>query len=44
MNYMAGKWHLGFCAKEYTPLGRGFDRFTGMLLGSGTYKSHLSRK
>ena len=27
--HMFGKWHLGFCNLEYTPLGRGFDTFKG---------------
>ncbi|KAK7096060.1 arylsulfatase B-like isoform X2 [Littorina saxatilis] len=35
--HMLGKWHLGFCHPSVTPLGRGFDTFHGMLLGS-----HLS--
>ena len=29
---MFGKWHLGYCSKKYTPLGRGFDTFQGRCL------------
>jgi arylsulfatase B len=35
--YMTGKWHMGFCKKEYLPGNRGFDRFTGMYLGDGDH-------
>ncbi|XP_077864833.1 arylsulfatase J-like [Saccoglossus kowalevskii] len=27
--YAIGKWHLGFCADEYLPQNRGFDKFYG---------------
>ena len=37
---MIGKWHLGFCAWEYTPLYRGFDTFSGFLLGAESYTEH----
>ncbi len=36
-NYMVGKWHLGMGKKSNpkdTPLGRGFDEFTGALAGA----------
>jgi len=36
-NYMVGKWHLGMGNKtnpKNTPLGRGFDEFTGALAGA----------
>ena len=26
---MAGKWHLGHAQHKMTPIGRGFDYFTG---------------
>ncbi|XP_077995097.1 arylsulfatase I-like [Glandiceps talaboti] len=38
--YMVGKWHLGYCSWEYTPLARGFDRFYGFLLGVSDYFNH----
>lgn len=38
-----GKWHLGFCKDEYTPLRRGFDTFRGFYTGSLDYYSHSSR-
>ena len=28
-----GKWHLGFCSSQYTPLKRGFDSFFGLYVG-----------
>ncbi|XP_068240183.1 arylsulfatase B-like isoform X2 [Palaemon carinicauda] len=35
-----GKWHLGFCSWEYTPLRRGFDTFYGFYTGSADHYSH----
>jgi len=29
---MAGKWHLGHAQHKMTPIGRGFDHFTGMYM------------
>ena len=30
-NHLIGKWHLGYCNTDYTPLSRGFDTFFGSL-------------
>lgn len=35
--YLAGKWHLGQTGESKWPLQRGFERFYGMLAGSGSY-------
>ena len=29
--HLVGKWHLGYCHTDYTPLSRGFDTFFGSL-------------
>jgi len=34
-NYIYGKWHLGMDSWTSTPLGRGFDEFTGSLNSGG---------
>ena len=36
-----GKWHVGFCSKEYTPTYRGFDSFYGYYNGMTNYWYHL---
>lgn len=38
--HLVGKWHLGYFAKEYTPLHRGFDTFYGLLNAEGNYVNH----
>jgi len=39
-NYYLGKWHLGYASFKYTPIGRGWDSFTGLLQGGGDYYRH----
>ena len=29
--HLVGKWHLGYCHPDYTPIRRGFDTFYGMM-------------
>ncbi|PVD27271.1 hypothetical protein C0Q70_12426 [Pomacea canaliculata] len=40
--HMVGKWHLGFCRPEMTPIGRGFDTFYGMYHGASDHFYHNS--
>mmetsp|Transcript_81438 Transcript_81438/g.225539 ORF Transcript_81438/g.225539 Transcript_81438/m.225539 type:complete len:515 (+) Transcript_81438:45-1589(+) len=35
-----GKWHLGYASWKYTPLGRGFESYSGYLQGQGDYYQH----
>lgn len=39
---MVGKWHLGGHMNVYTPSYRGFERFYGMLGGSGDHFTHTA--
>jgi arylsulfatase A-like enzyme len=41
--HAVGKWHLGFCAWDYTPTRRGFDSFFGFYSHSEDYYSRQSR-
>ncbi|XP_037081332.1 arylsulfatase B-like, partial [Pollicipes pollicipes] len=38
-----GKWHLGFCRREFTPTARGFQSFLGFWTGSQDYYAHTRR-
>ncbi|XP_062522065.1 uncharacterized protein LOC134196859 [Corticium candelabrum] len=38
--HAVGKWHLGYCKKEYTPTKRGFDSFYGFHAGNIGYFEH----
>ena len=39
--HLVGKWHLGYCHTDYTPLSRGFDTFFGSL---GQEADHYTRQ
>ena len=38
--HIIGKWHLGYCAWEYTPTRRGFDTFYGTYVGTLDHWTH----
>ncbi|CAB3399824.1 unnamed protein product [Caenorhabditis bovis] len=38
--YLVGKWHLGYCKKEYLPTNRGFDYFYGFYGPQTGYFNH----
>lgn len=40
-SHMMGKWHLGFCAWECTPLYKGFDTFMGYYQGYSSHYDHM---
>ncbi len=35
--YMTGKWHVGMHSKDKRPLGRGFEKYYGILSGGSSY-------
>lgn len=37
---IAGKWHLGYCKQECTPMERGFDHQFGLMHGMGGFYTH----
>ncbi|KAI6183472.1 Sul-3 [Aphelenchoides bicaudatus] len=39
-NYLIGKWHLGYCKKEFLPTERGFDYFYGFYGAQEGYFNH----
>ncbi|XP_076446993.1 arylsulfatase B-like [Babylonia areolata] len=41
--HMVGKWHLGFCHWNLTPMFRGFDTFYGLYGGAQGYFHHSSK-
>lgn len=40
-SHMVGKWHLGMCAEEYTPMHRGFESHFGFYQGCESYTTHM---
>ncbi|CAD5215977.1 unnamed protein product [Bursaphelenchus xylophilus] len=39
-NYLVGKWHLGYCKREFLPTNRGFDYFYGYYGPQQGYFNH----
>lgn len=39
--HAVGKWHLGYSAWDHTPVGRGFESWTGYLQGQVDYYTHI---
>ena len=39
--HLVGKWHLGYCSIDYTPLRRGFDSFFGCLSQQSDHYTRL---
>ena len=40
--FAIGKWHLGYCHWDLTPMRRGFDYFYGFYSGAQSYFNHSS--
>nr|KAG5703216.1 hypothetical protein BaRGS_034127 [Batillaria attramentaria] len=38
--HMIGKWHLGYCDWDLTPMNRGFPSFYGKIKGNSDYYTH----
>ena len=40
-SHLVGKWHLGYCSTDYTPLSRGFHTFFGCLSQQADHYTRL---
>lgn len=43
-NHLVGKWHLGYCKREFLPTSRGFDYFYGYYGPQEGYFNHSASK
>jgi len=41
-NYYVGRWGVGYASWDFTPLGRGWDKFTGYFGPEGGYYNHTT--